>query len=191
MGGHIGMVIVCLILLMVVRACDSCACSPRDDRSLPSKGTSIERIAPSKTFESEVRDRGKFEPRLYLIFEDTDSDHSDLMDGLSFFFKPRYLAASIEGARTAVFVRSGSHVVGKWVTSILGTEKGNAVANAVEICCLDLAQPSRRRVLRASSRPGSTNRDGMTTIDAEEFSGQYSKGMMLQALLGKCLEDAT
>jgi len=110
---------------------------------------------------------------------------SKLLDGVSFFTLRRYVSETIQGARTALFAREGSAVVGEWVTPILRESRGPAKSFYVDVLVMDLSNPSRRCVLHASSEPGKSSREGTTTINGRRFEsgGVYSEGLLLSYLI--------
>lgn len=175
-------VAITLILSVVLGGCS------KDDHPLSSPNARLSAITEHMTFSPSVRTSGKFHPRFYIV--DEQGKKSELLSGVNFFFLRKYVSETLQGARTVVFVKSSSSFVGKWVTPVLKQEKGTASANSLQICIIDIANPSRKLVMTASSYPGSTSKNGTTIIDGEKIrgQGQYSAGLMLNVLLDKLID---
>lgn len=156
----------------------------KSDGVPPSPNAKMSEIIEHVTFLPSVRGACKFQPPFYIVVDDKEGK-TGLETGLT--SNVANLSETLQGARTVVFVRLRSWRVGNWVTTI-NQKVGTAATNRLKICCIDIANPSRRCVMTARSDPGKTPKDGTSEIDGKKYEGQKSSGMLLNYLLKKVMD---
>jgi hypothetical protein len=134
-----------------------------DDPSLPSKGVTVDSLLPYKTFDLELRNNEQFNPKFFLISE---NGKLPMPDNISFDHKD--IAKTIEGARTAVFLRWTSQVVGQWHTFGSGSGKGLAKSVTLQICCVDILNPNKRKIVTLRHAPPDSRTTSGSARDDDE-----------------------
>jgi hypothetical protein len=153
----------------------------KDDPSLPSKGVTVASLLPYKTFDVELGDNEKFNPKFFLMYE---NGTSAMPEAVASLFKREDMAKTLEGARTAVFVRWTSQVVGQWHTLGSGSGTGLAKSVTLEICCVDTLNPNRRKVVTLRhAPPDSIRTHGSVHVDDEDAIAFGMLGTFLRSLV--------
>ena len=106
-----GTLTACLLLIGA-----ALGCSPKDEIPLPSPTAKLSEVLPLVDFDAPPTCSEPYQGRLFIA--DANGETTRLLDGVNFFTLRRFVASTLQGARTFVAARSGSSAVGQWVTPL-------------------------------------------------------------------------
>ncbi len=148
--------IVLALAVMIVFGVSACSSSLSEDEKALFK-----ELANHVDFTENAVNNEQFSKPFYYVYVDGSNIGS--------FFDIR----KFKNSRTVAFVRSGESQVGVWVDSF-DRNVGYASINYVEVCLIDISDPSRKRMVFGESHPGSIQGKGIVYINGEKYEGTTS-----------------
>jgi len=167
-------------------AADGLLFGARDESPAPFPQAKIADFLPYASFLATSGSAATVAPRFFLV--DAAGKSIPDLDGMGGIFRTRYIAKTLSGARTIVFVRYKTEQAGQWVASFTNEKVGQATSIEMEAYCIDMATPSVHVLLKGDALP-------LNGVSKEPFrwkskddgkvyrTGQYRPGLLLQELL--------